>query len=165
MSAVAAQLRQAREALHLTTQQVADATKIRTDHIEALDRGNYNVFSAPIYIKGFVRAYARQVKLDERKILSMLDAELSLTDKFSEPPPLTGRPHTIVDTLTLLLSKINWKIGLVVGGAMLILGIMAGVYTTWHHYQTTDPLAGLTPGVYQSPATGGDTLPLPAPRH
>jgi len=164
MSAVAAQLRQAREDQHLTTQQVADATKIRTDHIEALDRGNYNVFSAPIYIKGFVRAYAREVKLDERKILSMLEAELSHTEKFAEPPPLTSRPHTLVDSLTLLLSKINWKVGLVVVGAVVVLGIMAGIYTTWHVYKTTDPLAGLTAGVYQSPATGGDTLPLPAPR-
>jgi cytoskeleton protein RodZ len=165
MSAVSAQLRQAREDQHLTTQQVAEATKIRSDHIEALDRGDYNVFSAPIYIKGFVRAYAREVKLDERKIVTMLEAELSHTEKFSEPPPLTDRPHTMVDTLTLLLSKINWKVGLVVASAVVILGVMAGVYTTWHHYKNTGPLAGLTPGVYQSPATGGDTLPLPATRH
>jgi cytoskeleton protein RodZ len=164
MSAVASQLRQAREALGLSAQQVAEATKIRSDHIEALDCGNYNVFSAPIYIRGFVKAYAREVKLNEQQVLAALDAELSRTDKFSEPPPLTDRPHTLVDTLTLLLSKINWKVGLVVVGAMVVLGVLAGVYTTWHHYKTSDPLAGLTPGVYQAPATGGDTLPLPAPR-
>ena len=45
MSTVAEQLRVAREARKLTIQQVADATKIRTDHIRALEEGNFNVFS------------------------------------------------------------------------------------------------------------------------
>ena len=36
MSAVAEQLRQAREARNLTVQQVVEITKIRTDHLRAL---------------------------------------------------------------------------------------------------------------------------------
>ena len=47
MSTVAEQLRVAREAQKLTVQQVADATKIRADHIGALEQGNFGVFSAP----------------------------------------------------------------------------------------------------------------------
>src|SRR5436305_15056038 len=58
MLTVADQLRTAREAKNLTVYQIADLTKIRTDHIRALDEGNYDVFSAPVYIRGSVRAYA-----------------------------------------------------------------------------------------------------------
>jgi hypothetical protein len=68
-----------------------------------------------------------------------------------------------VDTLTLWLSKINWKFSLVALGAMLVLGLVAGIYTTWRHYRTADPLAGLAPGVYQSSGNNGETIPLPAP--
>ena len=57
MPTVAEQLRAAREAKKLSVQQVADATKIRTDHIRALEDGNFNVFSAPIYIRGSVKNY------------------------------------------------------------------------------------------------------------
>jgi cytoskeleton protein RodZ len=161
MSVVAEQLRQARQAQGLTVHQVADVTKIRTDHIEALEEGNYDVFSAQIYIRGFVRAYARMLKLNEAQIIAALDAELSHTKKFSAPPPLTDRPHTMVDTLTLLLSKINWKVGLIVVVVLMVLGTVAGVYGTWKHYKTNDPLAGLTPAVYQSPGASSETLPLP----
>ena len=102
------------------------------------------------------------LKLDEQQILAALDAELAQTDKFSEPPPLTDRKHTLVDTLTLLLSKINWKVALVVGTVVIVLGVTATIYTSWRHYKTADPLAGLTAGIYQVQVNGGDTLPLPA---
>src|SRR5207253_137981 len=45
MSTVAEQLRLAREARNLTVHQVADITKIRTDHIRALEEGNFDMFS------------------------------------------------------------------------------------------------------------------------
>jgi cytoskeletal protein RodZ len=63
MPTVAEQLRQAREQRGWTINQLADATKIRTDHIRALEEGNYNVFAAPVYIQGFVRTCATLLKL------------------------------------------------------------------------------------------------------
>ena len=76
MSTVAEKLRQAREAQNLTVHQVADVTKIRTDHIRALEQGNFNVFSAPVYIRGFVRTYATLLKLDVPETMAALEAEL-----------------------------------------------------------------------------------------
>jgi len=64
MSTVAEQLRQAREARHLTVQQAAEITKIRTDHLRALEEGNFEVFSAPVYIRGFVRSYSTLLKME-----------------------------------------------------------------------------------------------------
>jgi cytoskeletal protein RodZ len=55
MPTVAEQLRAARETKKLTVQQVADKTKIRTDHVRALEDGNFSVFSAPVYIRGSVK--------------------------------------------------------------------------------------------------------------
>ena len=92
MSAVSDQLRQARESQKITVQQVAEVTKIRTDHLRALEEGNFDVFSAPVYIKGFVRSYATMLKLDVPQIMAALEAELGQTQKFSEPPPLPGTP-------------------------------------------------------------------------
>ena len=64
MPTVAEQLRAAREAQGLTVYQVADATKIKTDHVRALDEGNFDVFSAPVFIRGFVRTYATLLHLE-----------------------------------------------------------------------------------------------------
>ena len=94
MSTVAEQLRVAREARKLTIEQVAEVTKIRTDYIRALEEGNFNVFSAPIYIRGSVKNYATLLKLDVPQIMAVLTDELGRTEKFSEPPPLTDASVT-----------------------------------------------------------------------
>ena len=94
MPTVAEQLRAGREAKKLTIPQVAEATKIRTDHIRALEEGNFNVFSAPVYIRGFVRNYATHLKLDVPQVMAALDAELGRTEKFNEPPPLVEESKT-----------------------------------------------------------------------
>src|SRR5450432_143792 len=97
MPTVAEQLRAAREAKKLSVQQVADATKIRTDHIRALEEGNFGAFSAPVYIRGSVKNYATLLKLKVPQLMLVLDDELKATEKFSEPPPLTEETKSPVD--------------------------------------------------------------------
>src|SRR5271167_3554132 len=115
MPTVAEQLRAGREARKLTIPQVAEATKIRTDHIRALEEGNFNVFSAPVYIRGFVRTYANLLKLDVARVMASLDAELRQTEKFREPPPLMEERKGALDFVTLQLSKLNWRAARVLG--------------------------------------------------
>src|SRR6266568_8071301 len=162
MSTVAEQLRQARQAQNLTVQQVADVTKIRGDHVRALEEGNFDMFSAPVYIRGFVRTYSTLLKLDVPRVMATLDGELGQTKKFAEPPPLSDLPRGAIDFVMLQLSKIDWRKGvLLLGAAVAVLAIVL-VYVTYHHYRTHDPLKNVKPGIYKAPAkSGGDTLPLP----
>ncbi len=162
MFTVAEQLHQAREAKHLTVEQVAEITKIRGDHLRALEEGNFNIFSAPVYIRGFVRTYSTLLKLDVPRVMAALDGELGQTQKFAEPPPLSDHPRGAVDFLMLQLSKIDWQKGVfVLAGLIVVLAIILG-YLGWHHYRSSDPLKNLKPGIYQAPPrSSGDTLPLP----
>ena len=160
MPTVAELLRTAREEQKLNIYQVAEITKIKTDHIRALEAGQYDAFSAPVYIRGFVRTYAKALKLDVAKVTSALDAELSRTDRFSEPPPLTNQPKGALDFLMLQLSKLNWRIVgtlIVAGMALLILFVsLRGCGG-----RRTDPLKKLGPGLYQPTNATGELLPLP----
>jgi cytoskeletal protein RodZ len=160
MPTVAEQLRAAREARSLTVEQVADATKIRTDHLRALEDGNFNVFSAPIYIRGSVKNYAGLLKLDCASLLAALDDELGRTKKYSEPPPLSDQRKTIIDQITLVLAKLNWKMGFAGIGVILVVLIVGLSALALKHSQKSSPLRQLPPAVYRSPG-GGDTLPLP----
>lgn len=76
MSGLKSKLKDARERRNLTVQQVAALTNIKTEHIRALEEGNYAFFSAPIYIRGFVRSIAIALKLDLTDVMSELDIEL-----------------------------------------------------------------------------------------
>src|SRR5687767_14605800 len=109
MSTVAEQLRQAREDRKLTVHQVAEATKIRTDHIAALETGDYDVFPASVYIRGFVRTYATYLRLNVEQVLNDLNGELSKTEKHREAPALTRKAPSALDWVMFQLSRINWR--------------------------------------------------------
>ena len=159
MPTVAEQLRAAREAKKLAIDQVAEATKIRTDHIRALEEGNYNVFSAPIYIRGSVKNYATLLKIDLAKITADLDRELKGTANFSEPPPLVEQSKTPVDHAMYWLSKLNWKVGgvaAVVIGIVLIFVLGHVAFRRWHSHSRAPKLS---PAIYQS-SDSDETLPL-----
>jgi len=164
MSTVAEQLRQAREAKGLTVQQVAEITKIRTDHLIALEEGDFNMFSAPVYIRGFVRNYSTLLKLDVPQIMACLDTELSATSKFADPPPLGEHAHGALDFIMLQLSRIDWRKAAITLG---VIGVIAGCFwalSALRRSRTSDPLHGLKPGIYHSTqSVAGETLPLPAP--
>lgn len=161
MSTVAEQLRLAREAKKLTVYQVAEVTKIRTDHIRALEEGNFDVFSAPVYIRGFVRTYAALLKLDTPQIMTALDEELGRTEKFREPPALTGQSGGVLNFITLQLSKLNRRTvrGILLGALALM--IIIGIATLVRRHQTADPLANIGPATYQA-GQSGETAPLPS---
>lgn len=164
MPTVAEQLRTAREARKLTVHDVAETTKIRTDHIRALESGDYDAFTAPVYIRGFVRTYSTLLKLDVPQVMAALDGELGQTEKFSEPPPLSSQPRGALDFIMLQLSRVNWQKGLIAMILVALMLILLVVVWAWRKHRSTDPLSDLPPAVYQStPQHSGDTLPLPAP--
>jgi cytoskeletal protein RodZ len=161
MPTVGEQLRQAREAQKLDVYQVAEITKIKTDHVRALESGQYDVFTAPVYVRGFIRTYATMLKLDVPRVMADLAGELNQTERFSEPPALAPRSKGPLDFVMLQLSKLNWRI--VVGLLVLLVVLYLGV--TWvrdYSSKKEDPHRNLGPGLYQPPANrSGDTLPLP----
>ncbi len=149
MPTVAEQLRRAREQQNLNVYEIAEITKLKTDHVRALESGDYDVFSAPVYIRGFVRTYARALKLDEARLAADLEAELSQTTKFREPPPLTNQKRTALDLLMLQLTKMNWRIFGIVVGVVLFLLVGGTLIRQWYRSSKTDPLKNLGPGLYQ----------------
>lgn len=164
MATVAEQLRQARQAQNLTIQQLAEITKIRADHIAALEEGNYKVFAAPVYIRGFVRSCAAVLKLDIPNLLCTLDAELAQTEEFREPPPLTETRRGPIDDFLFWLSRIKWRKAGWVLAVLAIIALIVLAVAAWRRDQTADPLRDLKPALYQPPPdSGGDTLPVPPP--
>ncbi len=162
MATVSEQFKLAREQQQLDIHQVAEITKIKTDHIRALESGEFAVFPAPVYIKGFARTYATMLKLDVPRVLAELDTELSRDERFRDHPPLTNTPRSPLDYVMLQLSRLNWRvvIGILLAAAVILIGYSM---SRRQSAPAADPLKDLEPGVYR-PKGGqsGQTLPLPA---
>ena len=166
MPTVAEQLRQAREKTGKDINQISEITKIKTDHLRALEEGNYEVFSAPVYIRGFVRTYANILKLDTGSLLSQLDEELGKTGRFKEHPRFNPQSKSFVDFCMLQLSKVNWTVALpLIIAAIILLGSVMG-YRYWKEQQSIDPLKGLGSGLYEEGTNkpSGEKLRVPTTR-
>jgi cytoskeletal protein RodZ len=162
MPTVGEQLRQAREAQKIEMHMIVDLTKIRGDHLRALEEGDYSVFSAPVYIRGFVRTYATLLHLDTAQILEQLGRELA--DSGQIDPLLAPPPKSMLDLAMFQLSKFSRRLVWPAAGTAAALLVIAGAYALWSHYRHGDPTAGLGSGLYQAPSNTGETLPLPVMR-
>jgi hypothetical protein len=146
-------------------QQVVEITKIRTDHLRALEAGNYDVFSAPVYIRGFVRGYAKLLKLDVPQSHGGAGSRAGgQTTKFAEPPPLAERPGTFARFPHCCTSR-RWI------GERALIGLGRDDRSWWlvdlglGRLAASQPPEGLESRRCIAPRqdTSGDTLPLPAP--
>jgi cytoskeletal protein RodZ len=121
---VADQLKAERERQGRTVHDVANVTNIKTDHIRALESGDWDAFGAQVYIRGFTRTYSKELRLDVPRIMSELETELGESEDYSAPPPLTGRQKGPLDFITLWLSRVRWQwlFPILIGGAVLAAG-------------------------------------------
>src|SRR5205823_11055576 len=99
MASVGEQLRAAREKQGLSLPEVVERTKLRTDHVHALERGDYDVFAAPVYVRGFVRSYANLLKLNVPAIMTELEAELGQSQHLQDSTHLTKPTPGSLDRL------------------------------------------------------------------
>jgi transcriptional regulator with XRE-family HTH domain len=121
-----ARLRAAREALGLTTGDIAARTRITIRHVEALDRGDLAALPGRPYVLGFVRNYARAVGLDGAELATLARSEMDA----SVPRPVPRMVHQFdVDDPAKIPSRlVTWAaLGLVI--AVLAAG---GVF--WRSY-------------------------------
>ena len=85
-------LKRERNAKNVSLSDLSQATKIPLRTLERLEAGDAQALPAPVFVRGFVKAYARHLRLDEQIALGELDkwneareAELVVP----EPPPTT----------------------------------------------------------------------------
>lgn len=70
------QLKRAREQKGLSISSVAEAQHLRPAVIQAIEDCDYEQVGTELFLKGYVRTYARQVDLDPDAVIAKLDVEL-----------------------------------------------------------------------------------------
>ena len=62
-----------REAMGWTVEQVADQLKLAVRQVQSLEQGDYANLPPPAVVRGFVRAYAKVVKLDPAPLVAQIE--------------------------------------------------------------------------------------------
>lgn len=69
MTDIGRMFREARERKGVTVSEAAAATRMKVQHIEAIERNDFDYMPAPIYTKGFLRIYAEYLGLDPERVI------------------------------------------------------------------------------------------------
>lgn len=63
---------------------LAGRTRVARGLLEALEAEDFSALPAPVYVRGFIRLYAREVGLDARVPLALLDNQVAERDRAEE---------------------------------------------------------------------------------
>ncbi len=119
------QLRNAREALELTPEQVAQQLKLSVRQVFAIEQEAFDELPSNLFIRGFVRNYARLVQIDAAPLLSYL-AEVLPTEQAAttllDASAASGiiLPKTIKHQRRLSLTWLMMGLGLALGIAAVV---------------------------------------------
>ncbi len=152
MTTVGQTLRTAREAANLSATDVAQTLKFSQRQIELLEADNYAALPGNTIVRGFVRSYARFLKLDPESLLRLLDERSPTAPADVRPPENMGtaseaggfRQYTPVVSVVIVISLAATLLGL------------------WHFFgpASTKPGAGMTSSS-ERPTTPSP-VPVPA---
>lgn len=93
-------LEEARKRKGISIREAADATKIRGEYLMSMENNSMDINLPTIYIRGFLKNYARFLNLDENKILTDFDARQLGRSSFSAERETLGRmevPPVVAD--------------------------------------------------------------------
>src|SRR5262252_2270066 len=115
MSAFGERLRREREMRGVTLDEISESTKISRRHLESLEKEDFESLPGGIFNKGFVRAYARYLGLDEDQAVadysSVSGEPAALPDQFplevhdKPDPQMNPRRSTLPLVLAVLWAR------------------------------------------------------------
>ncbi len=116
----------------LSLDDVADRMHLSLSILKAIEDNNFEEITAPIFVKGYLRAYARIVSLNEDEMI------LQYLDFYSEEDPPISSTSNILPELSIGDARIKWTTYLVI----LVIGVLL-VAWWWNREQNSEvPISG-----------------------
>ena len=111
----------------LSLDDVADRMHLSLSILKAIEDNNFEEITAPIFVKGYLRAYARIVSLNEDEMI------LQYLDFYSEEDPPINSTSNILPELSVGDARIKWTTYLVI----LVIGVLL-VAWWWNREQNSE---------------------------
>jgi len=125
-------LRAARNDTGLSIEDVATRMHLSIRILESIEDNNFDDITAPIFVKGYLRAYARIVSLDEDEMIQQYQ------NYYSEEDPPISSTSNLAPEISSDDARIKWTTYLVIIG---LLGLLAAWW--WSQYQLETDVVSL----------------------
>jgi cytoskeleton protein RodZ len=168
MGAFGERLRREREMRGISLNEISESTKISRRHLEALESEDFDALPGGVFNRGFVRAYARFVGIDEEQAVADYNAV-----RHEQPPPPDQFPLEVHNKPDRELNPRRSPIPLILAIAAL-LGFIGAVWLRSRSHQqeagksVAAPVSAHTPGPSSAspspspvPGNGAAAAPMP----
>ena len=142
MASLGEKLRVAREARNLSISEVSEQIHIRSVYLQAIEEENWASIAAPVYVRGFIRTYARFLGCDPEEAVAQFNA-IGSSAPAPEEPSRGGSSE--------LSTQRRWV--WVAGGVLIFLVLYVG----YNYYQ----LQVATQAVIMAEASAAPVSPAP----
>lgn len=151
-------LASAREALALSVNDIAARLRISPKQVIAIERENLTALPGPAFVRGFIRNYAKEVKVDPAPLIGALNRVLEPATP--SPTPLKGRSPLVHVAEQERSSRV-----LVIAGAVgaLITFAVVGWISNSHLRQEASRVTSVQTAPLAAPAAAAPTIAAPAP--
>ncbi len=135
MPALGEEFRSAREARGLTLSDVAEQIHIRSVYLNAIENEDWTAIGAPVYVRGFIRTYARFLGLDAEDAVAMFNRYAPVERAVAATPLSPGEDR----------SSSSPSMGAILGVLVAVLLVGFVGYEYWQYLQgTREPVAVAT---------------------
>ena len=154
-------LRQAREERGISIGEVAEQTRISSLYLKSIEDDNYKPLPGGIFNKGFVKAYAKYVGVDEHEALQDYARLVAQTDESLADEPPRYRPEVLTDdrSVSSLAPTIIFAgiiLALMTGGILFVVNYI-------QNQPDSPPAANDQASNSSNAVTNGDANPVPTP--
>jgi len=146
-------LQSQREAMGWSVEQVADQLKLAPRQVVALEAGDYASLPSPAVTRGFVRAYAKLLKIDAAPLVAKIEMNMppeARAGATASLPRREQRPTSFSQSRFPIGGKRNRVPAGLIAGAIAVIAAGAAL---WHF--------GLLPGSQREDAAAGAVLETP----
>jgi cytoskeleton protein RodZ len=147
-----------REAMGWTVEQVADQLKLAVRQVVALEEGDYANLPGPAVVRGFVRAYAKVVKLDAAPLVAQIALDTPAAGDATATTVRRDKPTSFSQVRFPTNGKRASKLPLAfIGVAVLAIG---GAAAAWNFNLIPASLLGRTAPLAGAAAPGAGAAPM-----
>jgi cytoskeleton protein RodZ len=132
----------------LTLEDVANRMHLSNSILQAIEENNFDEITAPIFVKGYLRAYARIVALSEDEMISQY------LDLYSEEDPPISSTSNMVPELSSTDTRIKWT-------TYFVIALLAVLLAAWWWNKQQDqvpPLSLDVPPTTETEVTAGEAV-------
>jgi len=174
MPTLGEELKRRREERGITLTDISESTRIGTRFLKAIESDNYSILPGGIFTRSFIRAYAKQVGMNEEEAVSLYNQQIApaggepgqQSQASDEPRARRAEPVVFHRAPT----RTNWSTLIIAGGILLFIGIIVTALVNrlsqGSETQTaaTPPAVQATPSpqAQEPPATPAAEAPPPA---